>query len=332
MSLLIRPEPIRLMPREPTSAIHFDLGSSSTPVQPQAIRRAEERERIKGTLLDRRYRQIVDIRLGHIPARLPFPKAAIIDRLKENDRGSQNLQSQERLADLEAELALIQTELASQAVEIDRNIGPKTRRLNAIWTYLSLSAERFQLMTSQRIGRLNYNIGLFSRSDLPSQYIVDVGESTHWELAALTISSNAEVRRLVEEITGQSAEGVQREAFLQTKDSLRNIEVAYRDYARSLRKVTTVSDHVLEWRDALEYYVDLFSAEDLASFRRPRQISSSSIDPGILAHLSVGLRGVVAKLRRVLAVQHPDELANFEWFPRDDSFLTGFLQLELETT
>lgn len=293
-------------------------------------RKVEERDRIKGLLFERRYKQIVEARLGHIPARLPFPKPAIMERLKANDRSSPNWPSQDKLADLEAEMALVNKEISSAIPSNERETTPKQRRLKAIWGFLTLSAERYRYITSQRLGRLKFNIGLFSRSDLPASYIVDIGESTHWELAALTIAANAEAERLIGRISGQSADRVERDVFMQSKESLQAIEKAYREYARGLRKVTIVSDRVLEWRDAAEYYVDLFSAADLTAFREPREISVAGLDSNVLSHLSTGLRGAVSELRVVVSTTYPSELGRFEWFSDDDMFLTGLVQLELE--
>ncbi len=330
MSILVQTVSGIEISREATTASHFEVGSWARPTPPYDVTRSAERARVRGLLFERRYKQIVEARLGHIPARLPFTKSAIIQRLQENDRSSPNWPAQERMLDIDAQLALVHRSISGHEDRPREKKDPKERRLNWIWDLLSLSAERFGYLRSQRIGRFNFNVGLFSRSDLPSTYLVGIGESTHWEIAALAIATDAEARRLVESLCKQPPDQVAKEVFLQTTASLRDIESAYRDYTRRTKRITTISDRVLEWRDALEYYVDLFSAEDLENFRRPRQISLATLDPDIVSHLSVGLHAAVLELRQALASQHPSELADFRWLPADESYLTGLVQLELE--
>lgn len=330
MSILLRSTPSEIS-REATTASLFEVGSWTRPTPQYDTQRADERARVRTLLFERRYKQIVETRLSHIPLRLPFPKSAIVQRLRANDLNSPNWPAQERAADIDAQLALVYRTISTREGASLGERNPKERRLNSIWEFLTLSADRFSHIRSQRVGRFNFNIGLFSRSDLPSSYLVEIGESTHWEVAGLAIATDAEAQRLVERLCEQPADGVGKEMFVRTKASLRDIETAYRDYTRRARKTTLVTDKILEWRDALEYYADLFSAEDLESFRQPRQISVSALDPDILTHLFVGLHGSVLELRQVLSSQYPSELADFEWLPPNESDLTRLVQLELET-
>ncbi len=298
---------------------------------PVAGSRARERESVRAAIFERTYRQIMDSRLSHLPTNLPFPRLAIINRLKEIDRLASNWTDRERLLEIETELAFLHGALSSHEGETASKERPKTRRLKTIWDFLSLSAKRSESLRLQRVGRLNFSAGLFFRSDLPPSYLVDVGEGTRWEMAALTTSANAETERLVKRLCGQSAAEVSKEDFLLSDCSLHDIEKAYRDHTRRLRKVTTVSDRVLEWRDALEYYVDLFSADDLASFRMPRDISVASLDIQVLSYLSTGLHGAVQDLRRLLATDYVAELSVFSWRPMDDDLVTDLVNLELES-
>jgi len=330
MSILVQLRAPTEITRAPTSASHFEFAPLAKPSPQLDVHRNAQKERIKALLNQRRYKQIVDTRLTHIPTRLPFPNAAIVHQLELIDRLSENRAALERMVDIEAELSLVSSTISAPTRELGGTVAAKERRLSAIWDFLSLSAKRFDHIHSQRIGRLNYNIRLFSQSDLPPSYIVEIGESTYWESAALAIARNAEVARLIGNMCGQSADDVTRESFLGTHASLRDIENAFRSYSRQLRRITSVSDKVLGWRDALEYYVDLFSAGDIERFRRLREISVSTLDNAILGHLYVGLEGATAELRRTLVSHYPSQLADFKWVPENEAYLTGVVQLGLE--
>jgi len=331
MSLLLRMEPREELIREETNASHFGVATWAQATSPSPDWRVRQKESVRTAIFERKYRQILDVRLSHLPVRLPFPRTKIIDRLKENDRSAPNWDAQERLLETETELAFLHKSLSSPPKGVRSDTAPKMRRLDAIWDYLSLSARRLESVLSQRVGRMNFNVGLFFRSDLPSSYLVDLGESTHWEIAALSITANAEADSLVRRLSDRGADQVTKREFARTTASLREIDNAYRDYLRKMRKVTTISDKVLEWRDALEYYVDLFSADSLAAFRVPRAISVASLDLNILNYLSTGLHGALQELRQILAFEYAAQLAAFSWLPSDDRFATDLLLYELET-
>jgi len=265
-----------------------------------------------------------------LPTKLPFPRSSIVSRLKEVDRLAPNWAQQEQLLEIETDLALIQRDLTGKGQDDAGRPRPRVRRLKAIWDFLSLSAQRFQQVVEQREGRLNFNVGLFFRSDLPPSYLTDIGESTQWELAALVIAANAEAERLVHGISSRGADQVSEDDFLEADLSLRDIEAVFRGYTRRLGKVTSISDRVLEWRDAMEYYVDLFSADDMSVFRTPREISLSSLDPEVLRYLSTGMHGAVHDLRSKLAAEYPTELSKVVWSPMDLQFLSDLLLVESE--
>ncbi len=333
MSLLLRMEPKEQLLREQTNTSHFGLGSWAQGPSLSQSWQERQRERVKAAIFERKYKQIMDARLSHLPVRLPFPRTKIIKRLKENDRLAPNWDVQERLLEVETELAFLHKSLSSPPEQVKPDAAPpKTRRLSAIWDYLSLSSKRLEGVLSQRVGRLNFNVGLFFQSDLPSFYLIDVGESTQWELAALSIAANAEAERLVRRLCDRAADQVTIDDFTHAGASLRDIEKVYRDYVRRFRKVTTESDRVLEWRDALEYYVDLFSAGDLATFRSQRAISMASLDSNVLNYLSTGLHGAVQELRRTLVADYARELSGFSWLPSNDPSVTNLLLSELEAS
>jgi len=331
MSLLLSTAPREPAVKDQTNISMSGLGSWPQKTPAAAGSRAREKERVRTAIFERTYRQIMDARLGHLPTKLPFPRSAIMNRLKENDRLADNWTERETLLEIETELAFLHGSLSSHEGDMASIERPRTRRLKTIWDFLSLSAKRLENLRLQRVGRLNFSATLFFRSDLPPSYLVDVGEATQWETAALTISANAETERLVQRLCGLSAAEVSKEDFLQSDCSLHDIEKAYREYTRRLRRATTVSDRVLEWRDALEYYVDLFSTDDLASFRTSRDISITSLNIQVLNYLTTGLHGAVQDLRGILAGEYAEELSAFSWRPMDDDLVTDLVSLELES-
>lgn len=331
MSLLLRMEP-----REPTVAgetnvSQFDAGSWTQPGWQVVERQERWRSRTRDAIFERKYEQIMDLRLSHLPTKLPFSRSAIIKRLKEVDQSAPNWPQQVELLEIETNLALIHRSLTEKEREGAGRSKPRERRLKAIWDFLSLSAQRFQSVVQQREGRLNFNVGLFFKSDFPSSYLSDIGESTQWEIAALVIAANAETERLVRGLSGQGADQVLEEEFMESDLSLHDIEVVYRDYMKRLAKVTSISDRVLEWRDAMEYYVDLFTADDLSAFRTPREIRFATLDPEVFGYLSTGAHGAVRDLRNKLANEYPMELSKSSWSLPDGGLLSNLLLLELES-
>ena len=330
MSLLLHMDPREARSAEQTNVSQFEISSWSQ----QRLQVVDPRERQRGltrkAIFERKYKQIIDTRLSHLPAKLPFPRSSIISRLKEVDRFAPNWAQQEQLLEIETDLALIQRDLTGKGQDDAGRPKPRARRLKAIWDFLSLSAQRFQQVVEQREGRLNFNVGLFFRSDLPPSYLADIGEGTQWELAALVIAANAEAERLVHGISSRGADQVSEDDFLEADLSLHDIEAVFRGYTRRLGKVTSISDRVLEWRDAIEYYVDLFSADDMSVFRTPREISLSSLDPEVLRYLSTGMHGAVQDLRSKLAAEYPTELSKTVWSPMDPQFLSDLLLVESE--
>jgi len=170
---------------------------------------------------------------------------------------------------------------------------------------------------------------MFVRSDLPASYIVDVGYTTHWEIASLIIARNTEVERLVRRVTTSSPSEIERDGFLASKASLRDIEAAFREYLRNVGGISSLSDVILEWRDALEYYVDLFSASDLNAFRVLRPISVETLNVDAIDSISQGLRVATQNLRGQLVSKYPEGLLELSFLPSDDPYVMDLVRLEL---
>jgi len=166
-------------------------------------------------------------------------------------------------------------------------------------------------------------------SDLPGSFLADLGASTHWENAGITIAFNAEVQRLLQALTGLPSEEVSQATMLDSPSSLHEIDRNYRVFEARFSAMTQVTDSVLERRDALEYYVDLFSARDLRAFRTLRPISMASLDRAAFEELSEGLRASVQKVRQRLASEYPGGISSYRWMSQEDPFLTDFLRAEL---
>ena len=327
MALLL-PMPAQPRPEEE------DLGSASFSIRtatahpPSPQRRLGNRAQLKAAVREQTYDNILNNRMSHIPAPLPYTDAEIVARLKEDDQEPSNRDLQAHRLDLDADLQLLAREIERPGRQSSRKAG-KEGRISRIWKFLVLDSEITQFTVNHRLMRLRSNVDLFLRSDLPGSYLASCGGSTHWEVAALTLAHNAQSQTIVQRLTGQPAEDVDRDAFAATKSPLSEVERALREYQRRLQRVSILSNKVLEWRDALEYYVDLFSGPDLPSFRQPRQISVTSLDPGIIDELARGLLEATTELRRMLAGEYPGGLSEFRWMARDDPYVTGLLRLEL---
>jgi hypothetical protein len=206
----------------------------------------------------------------------------------------------------------------------------RERRLSNVWDYLVASTNRTKILVSERGGRLGFCTGMFFRSDLPAAFFAEYASSTFWEIAALIIATNASGQRLVQRVTERPAEAVNRDLFKRSDKPLQEIDRAFREYNERRLEVTSVSDRVLGWRDALEYYVDLFSAPTLRAFREPRPISTASLDQGVTEELTENLRSATADLRKLLAADYPGGVSELEWMSRDDPYVRDLLRLELE--
>ena len=329
MALLLQmPAPTRRV-EEGLGSVPLVIGAASA-AQPSApAARFQSRAPIKAALREYTYTHIVEARMSHIPTKLPFPTPAIVRRLRENDQQPPNRALQERRLELDTDLTLLSREIQDSDRAAKRR-ERRERRLSRMWSFLVTHSERTQLIVDHRIGRLRNNIEVFFRSDLPGDYLASCGDSTHWEVAALALAQNAQSQRLVHRLVRRPAEEVDREVFMATEASLSEIDRAFREYQNRFEAISALADKVLEWRDALEYYVDLFSAPDLHSFRLPRHISVSSLDSGFIAELAAGLREVTVDLRRKLAGEYPGGLSEIQWMPRDDPHVASLIQLELE--
>src|SRR2546429_19406 len=245
-----------------------------------------------------------------------------------NDVSAAVREAHERVLELEVELALLQKSLSSPSSP-KANGRAKQRRLGFIWDFLVKQAKQANEIRLQRIGRLNFNTEMFVRSDLPASYIVDVGYTTHWEIASLIIARNTEVERLVRRVTTSSPSEIERDGFLASKASLRDIEAAFREYLRNVGGISSLSDVILEWRDALEYYVDLFSASDLNAFRVLRPISVETLNVDAIDSISQGLRVATQNLRGQLVSKYPEGLLELSFLPSDDPYVMDLVRLEL---
>ena len=289
------------------------------------------RDKVKAALERNKYKQIMDIRLAHIPKRLPFAKAGIIDRLRQNDWEGPNRPKTEALLELETDLAFLTGSLDPKEPRGKSSGSAKVRRLERIWDELVLTADRLKLIVAHRDGRLSHNLTLFLQSDLPGGYMAAIGASTHWEIAGVVISFNAEAQRLVHDVLGIPLEEATRPAFLEAVPSSSAIHRAYRTYHTRCARLTALADAVLGWRDALEYYVDLFSARDLAEFRTVRAIRVSSLDRAAIEELVEGLQKATSALRHLLVREYPGGLSSYPWLPSDHPLLSDLLKMELAT-
>ena len=293
---------------------------------------ATQRGQVKAALLDSRYRQILGRRLRHIPVKLPFPEKEVLGRLRENDSSTRNRKHFEAYLEAETERAILRREvsLAEQALKVPED--RKVRRLGRIWDYLRANSDFIQEVIKNLEGRLGFNTEQFLLSELPPLFLMRLGDSTLWAMAAFHIAINAEADRLSRALTSLSANETSRERFMDSALSLRAAEIAFRSYDRQMTDVCNLCDVVVDWRDALEYYVDLFSCGDLSRFRTRRPIAMTTLDPAVIEELSVGLAEATSRLRRHLHQRYPAGLAGYEWMRWDDPFLVDFLRLELESS
>ncbi len=293
---------------------------------------SRRRAQMRQTLLEARYEHIVQRRLSHIPERLPFTAEDIVSRLKENDEESPFHDEQTKLLELETDRMLLEYDVLHQPPDAGQKRDRLQRRLDDIWKYLVVQAKFIGGIGTHRQARLGYNIQLFLRSDIPTSYLIDIGQSTHWEVGAQAAVLGAEGKRLVERLTELPAEEVSKPKFLEAVPSLQRVDKAFRLYVQKVGTIMQLSDAIMEWRDAMEYYVDLFTARGLREFRQPHPVSFGSLNSETAGYLSRGLQGATEKVRRILARDYHGELSAVQWLPEDDPFATGLLRLELETT
>jgi len=312
------------LPRRALPDVGAARGASLFPAGEAPARRNQLREALREWAYERTY-----ARLSRIPAPLPFSRKEIISKLQELDRAPQNQPRLERRLDLQTNLTLLDREL-KRAPRGLKGQDRKHQRLLHVWDYVAAHSEHTRLALGDREMRLWYNVGTFFRSDLPPDYLTDFGTSTLWEMAALALGHNAEMQRLVHDLTGQPAEAVTRDVFLTADAPLQKIDKTFRTFRTRMVALTARSDEVLDAREALEFYVDLFSAHDLQSFRRPHPISLSLLDAGVLQELLEVLGAATDDLRRVLVQEYPGGLSGFRWATLDDSQLSALVRLELE--
>ena len=325
MSLLL-PTMSRTMEFSPARA---QLGTAAVALSPTPVPYRVTRDAVRASVEQRRYKQIMELRLRHIPKPLPFPSAEVMARLKQADREVPDRSQQEALLEIETRLAYLTDPRMSRSEKEKSAENRKVRRLGRIWDIVSLTAERLKLITAHREGRLGYSVTLFLQSDLPGSYLANIGSATHWENAGLFISFNAEAQKLFHRVTGGPGEEATKPAFLASEASLREIETGFRAFDKRFSAVTASTDSVLGWRDALEYYVDLFSARTLPEFRTLRRISMTSLDRAAFDELSEGLRVATQSLRGILAREYPGGVSSYQWLASDDPFLSDFLRAEL---
>jgi len=318
-----------------TTSLAAKFGANYSPAAPTTEPEewlSHRRAQVRSSLLEARYEHIVQRRLSLIPERLPFLVNDIVNRLKENDEESPFHNEQSKLLELETDRVLLEYNVLHQTRDAAQKRDRLRRRLDDIWEYLVVQAKFIDGIGSHRQARFGHNIHLFLRSDIPSSYLIDMGQSTQWEVGAQAVVLRAEGKRLAGLLTGRSAEKVSRSEFLGAKPSLQKIDEAFRQYVQKVGTMMQLSDTIMEWRDAFEYYVDLFTARGLPEFRQSHPISFDSLNPETIRRLSSGLQGATKNVRRTLVRDYPRELSAVHWLPDDDPFATGFLRLELETT
>jgi len=327
MALLLQiPTPAR---SQEYGALSAPLGAATASLQPPTAKRVPLRAELKSAHLARSYQSLIRRRLSLIPADLPFGEAAILTRLKEVDGQPGNRELMDRRVELEADMTILAQSIERSPPKEDKRERRKGR-LSNVWDFLTAHTERVKLLLGEREGRLRYNVLLFFRSDLPASYLAEFGASTQWEMSALALATNACGQRFVQRLTERPVEEVNKELFMASEAPLQEVDRAFREYQKRLYAVTSFGDEVLRWRDALEYYVDLFSATNINRFRELREISVSSLRQEILDELTEGLRGATSELRRVLAEEYPGGLSALQWMPQDDAYVTGLVRLELE--
>jgi hypothetical protein len=113
---------------------------------------------------------------------------------------------------------------------------------------------------------------------------------------------------------------------------LQKIDKAFRTHRSRLFALASKADGVLDAREALELYVDLFSSPDLQSFRRPHSVALSRLDTGVLEELLEALGDATNDLRRTLVADYPGGLSGFRWTHEDNPQVAGLIRLELEPT
>lgn len=288
------------------------------------------RELLKRAIRDWTYEQVF-ARFSRIPAPLPFTERQILTRLREVDALPTNQSRMDRRLDLETDMNMLDRELRRPASKL-KDRDPRRQRLQSVWDYITTAMERTRLMVGDRERRLRFNVGVFFRSDLPPAYLTDFATSTNWEIAALALGHNAEGQRLIHQITGHPAEAITEDAFLAAKGSLQNVDKAFRSYNSRILNLASTSDEVLATREALEFYVDLFTAPDLQAVRRAHPVSMSRLDRGVLEELVEAVRNATDQLRRALAMEYPAGLSSFQWTPQDNPLLAALIRLELEPT
>lgn len=326
-----------LMLQMPTLARSHDEGAASAPVgvvaatagQPPAAGKLPQRAELKAAHLARNYDYVFRARLSHIPMPLPYHRNEILSRLKEVDGLPSNRERRERRLELETDLSILARDI-ERPLRKENWRERRERRLSNVWDYLVANASRTKILITEREGRLRFCVLMFFRSDLPASFLAEYGSSTQWEIAALALATNASGQRVIQRLTGRPAEEVNRDVFLKTEATPLEIDRAFREYNARRLAVTSVSDMVLGWRDALEYYIDLYSAPDLRAFRELRTIDVSSLDGGVIDELTDGLRSATADLRRVLAKEYPGGISELQWMPRGDPYVGGLVRLELE--
>jgi len=324
--------PILLPPMSHTMELgppRSTLGTAAVALTAAPVPYRVDRDAVKASLDRRRYRHVMDRRLRHIPLELPYPAPQILARLKERDEDPTDRRRQEALLEVETRLTLLSEPWASRLSHGKAPEDRKVRRLERIWETVGLTADRLKLIASHRQARLSYNVSLFFESDLPGPYLAEMEASTHWEIAGLFLAFNAEAQKLFHRVTGGPGEEAAKHDFLASTSSLHEIEAAFRVFDKRLSTVSAATDSVLEWRDALEYFVDLFSAGTLQEFRTLRRISLSSLDRTAFEEMSEGLREVTYKLRGLLAREYPGGVASYQWISGEDPFLSDLLRTEL---
>ncbi len=309
-----------------------DFSEVNLPRPPLALRPHLVRKNIRSVLYEHRYSSILDQRMSHIPQPLPFPRDEIISKLKNKDQTSPDWNRNSKLFDLDTDSTLLLQELDAPISQQKRRNERLRGRLTKIWGFLTILRKRIGLIGEQRLGRLRFNSQVFLQSDFPPSYLIALGESTYWELAAHNLAFDLEGQRITNRILGRATENVSKDSFLQSDASLQQIDTAYRNFHRNTSQTTLLADKVLEWRDAMEYYVDLYSARNLSQFRVMRPISMNMLNPSVMKRLEDGLREVTTELREKLNAQYQKDLWRVQWSPPSDPYIAGLIQLELEAT
>jgi hypothetical protein len=278
--------------------------SSTTPsasVLAEPKRRKPTLADIQKQVLDAHYSHIVKRRLRSIELPSPFPPDLIEKRLRYLDGLDPNsLAQRDRIMALTAKLAV-----RAAGVEVDEpgsesRLRGRVSRLYDLWEVLELAAARYEETKKARGSNWGYLLYRFFHSDLDPAIVCDLGPSYDWEMASTGAVNDSEGKALVRAIAGIDQETATRDEFLGSKLSPKSIEQHFREYVVHTQAIANLADEVLDRREAVLLYIDLWSAASLEEFRSRRNIDMSKLDRRVLDTLLTEVREATLRLRKSL--------------------------------